>query len=161
MFADFIAERWPERTLRVADVAGGKGALQSKLWMRGYESIVTFDKRQDRWTERSHYRYQYFAVEDAAEFDLLVGMHPDSASDVILAAALKFSIPAAVVPCCPHPVEWEYAGKHGEPWITHLQERSGARRERLPMKGANTVLIIDPEYQSNQLGERIAELEAE
>ena len=80
---------------------------------------------------------------DALEFDLLVGMHPDEASDVILAAALKFSIPAAVVPCCPRPTEWEYGGRHGEPWISHLQQRSGARRERLEMKGANSVLIID------------------
>lgn len=143
VFADFIAERWPDRNLRIADVAGGHGALQSKLWLRGYRNIVTFDKREKRWTERSHYRYQYFDVEDAREFDLLVGMHPDEASDVILCASLKFSIPCAIVPCCPRPTVWEYSGNR-QGWIDHLQKKSGARRERLEMKGANSVLTIGP-----------------
>lgn len=141
VFADFIAERWPDRNLRIADVAGGHGALQSKLWLKGYKNIVTFDKRQKRWTERSHYRYQYFEVDDAKEFDLLVGMHPDEASDVILSASMKFDIPCAIVPCCPRPTVWKYGGGRRE-WIDHLQRKSGAHRDKLEMKGANAVLVI-------------------
>lgn len=141
VFADFIARRWPDRSIRIADVAGGKGELQTKLWLRGYENVVTIDKRQDRWTERNHYRYGLFTVGDAPEFDLLVGMHPDAASDVILAAALEHRLPAAIVPCCPRPGVWEFSGHHSA-WIDHLIERSGAWRTELPIKGANTVLIV-------------------
>jgi hypothetical protein len=141
VFADWIAERWPDRSLRIADVAGGHGALQTKLWLRGYENVVTIDKRQKRWTERNHYRYGLFAIEDAPAFDLLVGMHPDEASDLILAAALRYELPAAIVPCCPRPSVWEFSGHHNE-WIDHLQERSGACRTELKIKGANTVLTV-------------------
>jgi hypothetical protein len=141
VFADYIAERWPDRTLRIADVAGGHGSLNAELYRRGYRTVTTFDKRRGRWTDRKHYRYGHFTVPDAAEFDLLVGMHPDEATDVILAASGAHHVPAVVVPCCPRPTVWDYTGRGQDEWIAHLRHRSGANEDLLPMRGANRVLV--------------------
>jgi len=141
VFADYIADRWPDRSMRVADVAGGHGSLNAELWRRGYRSVTTFDKRRGRWTERPHYRYGDFTVADAAEFDLLVGMHPDEATDVILAASGVHDVPAVVVPCCPRPTVWDYTGRGQDEWIAHLRHHSGAHEDLLPMRGANRVLV--------------------
>lgn len=141
VFADFIAKRWPDRSLRIADVAGGHGQLNAELHRRGYRQVVTFDRRRGRWTERPHYRYGEFNSGDADGFDLLVGMHPDAATDVVLAASLEQGMPAAVVPCCAVPTAWPYAGRWGTEWVEHLQARSGALRACLPISGASTVLL--------------------
>jgi hypothetical protein len=141
VFADYITTRWPDRNLHIADVAGGHGSLNAELYRRGYQQVITFDKRRGRWTERKHYRYGLFAVPDAAEFDLLVGMHPDEATDVILAASNTHHVPAVVVPCCPRPTVWGYTGRSQDEWISHLRHRSGAHEDLLPMKGANRVLV--------------------
>jgi hypothetical protein len=141
VFADYITTRWPDRNLRIADVAGGHGSLNAELYRRGYQRVTTFDKRRGRWTERRHYRYGLFSVPDAADFDLLVGMHPDEATDVILAASAAHHVPAVVVPCCPRPTIWDYTGRGQDEWIAHLRKHSGAQEDLLPIRGANRMLV--------------------
>lgn len=141
VFASFISDRWPDRSLRIVDVAGGNGHLNAELHRRGYHDVVTIDKRQKRWTARPHYRYGLFTTEMAAEFDLVVAMHPDAATDVALAGAIECDIPYAVVPCCPIPTVWDFEKGSDWDWIKHLVERSGAIIEQLPMAGANLALV--------------------
>lgn len=142
VFAEFISSLWPDRSLRIADVAGGHGATNAALYQLGYRNVVTFDKRTKRWTTRPHYRYGIFREEDAADFDLLVGMHPDGATDVILKSAVENEIPAAVVPCCQIPTVWEFKGRGQDKWVDHLINRSGATQSLLAITGANRVLTI-------------------
>lgn len=155
VFADYITDRWPDRSLRIADVAGGHGSLNAELFRRGYQRVTTFDKRRGRWTERPHYRYGHFNVSDAADFDLLVGMHPDEATDVILAASAAHSVPAVVVPCCPRPTVWAYDGHGQDEWIAHLRHRSGAHEDLLPIRGANRVLVAGTPARGRAQIERI------
>jgi hypothetical protein len=157
IFGDFIEQTWPDRSLSIADVAGGHGRLRADLFRRGYENVVTFDKRRYRWTTRGHYRYGLF--DDSVEgFDLIVGMHPDEATDVICDYALRRALPFAVVPCCIKPTAWSYdrpvrltprsIDSRGDAlldWWDHLVDgcrRHDPRVERsiLPMKGANCVI---------------------
>lgn len=152
VFAEFIAATWPDIRLRIADVAGGKGELAAELYRRGFRSVVTFDKRRNRANPaRSHYRYAFFEPEMADDFDLLVAMHPDEATDVVMAAAIERRLPYAVVPCCARPQAWPF-DEGLDPdirqrlWFVHLIHRakdkgSAVEMRALPMSGANVVLF--------------------
>lgn len=141
VFAQYIAERFPDRSLRIADVAGGHGHTRSELYRLGYHNVITIDKRSRRWTTRPHYRYGHFTVDDAKDFDLLLGMHPDDATDVILAGSMKYDVPCIVVPCCTRPTVWPTEARNQDEWIAHLEDRSGAERATLGIAGANRMLV--------------------
>lgn len=84
------------------------------------------------------------------EASVVVGMHPDQATEAIVDLALRHRKPFAVVPCC---VFWrsnlgrtnpEGGGtvKSWEQFCDYLASKSQAiRRERLPMRGRNEVLF--------------------
>lgn len=141
VFATAISRRWPDRSLRIADVAGGKGGLRAALYRLGYESVVTIDKRS-RKAHRPYYRYGLLTAETPCDFDLIVGMHPDEATDVLMDYAITHRLPYAVVPCCERPVAWRWDG--GD-WIRHLARQSERRGrlpefQGLPMTGRNVML---------------------
>lgn len=146
VMADAVEERWPDRQLRIADVAAGKGYLRAALYERGYRNVVCFDKRPNR-AHRKHYRYQFFGVHNRAEFDLVLGMHPDEATDVIMAWGIQHRVPFMVVPCCIRPKAWAFWGQHTYPeWVDHLHhraEREGAQIDagELRINGANRYLV--------------------
>jgi hypothetical protein len=148
-FADLIADRWPDRSLRVADVGGGHGHLNAALYQHGYRSVITFDKRRKRWG-RAHYVYGTFGPHVSRRFDLVVGMHPDEATDVLMAWAIDRGLPFAVVPCCTRPTAWPYERRAGQDeWIDHLAMATTDRgylvdRIELPIAGARRVLIGTP-----------------
>ena len=56
--------------------------------------------------------YEDFATIDESEIELvekasiLIGMHPDSATDAIMKVAIRFSKPFAIVPCCVFPTQF-------------------------------------------------------
>jgi hypothetical protein len=139
VFADFIARNWPNRALRIADVAGGKGGLHAALYQRGYRNIVTFDKRRNRANPaRRHYRFGYFGEGIDEPYDLVVAMHPDEATDVAMKWARSRGVPYAVVPCCEKPTVWRFDG--GD-WLAHLLRHAPeARTTALPMGGKNVVI---------------------
>ena len=149
-FADMIAETWPDRALRVADVAGGHGMLNAELYRRGYRNVVTFDKRKKRWTERSHYHYGLFSVDAPRGFDLVVGMHPDAGTDQAIAYAARRRVPFAVVPCCIYPSAFPYDGpRNYEAWCEHLRLTAKSldmdvTEEWLSITGRNIVLVGSP-----------------
>ena len=77
--------------------------------------------------------------------DVLVGMHPDQATEPIVDAALRLNKPFAVVPCCVFPGAFRRAGV-GAPvgqtrssWITRAKD-PGIETAYLPFQGRSRVL---------------------
>ncbi|AKU92391.1 hypothetical protein [Vulgatibacter incomptus] len=109
LFARFLVDRFDAR--RVFDVAGGQGKLNEALSALGRE-VTTFDLRHKRLPVR--YAERIFGLEEPCECDLVVGMHPDGATRVIIEYAAKHRLPFAVVPCCSD------NGMPYNPWRRHL-----------------------------------------
>lgn len=86
---------------RIADVAGGKcGRLNERLTKNG-NIVTTIDPVFD--VNSSVYGIKDFYHERMASgYDLIVGLHPDEATESIVYSA-KFK-PIVIVPCCKH---WE------------------------------------------------------
>jgi len=95
LFADFIVDRFPAR--RIFDVAGGQGRLNEALTRRG-RSVTTFDTRHKHLPVM--YALRAFELGEPPETDLVVGLHSDGATRVIIEYAARHRLPFAVVPCC-------------------------------------------------------------
>jgi hypothetical protein len=147
LFATFIKNNFP-KVKKIADVAGGKGHLQLALKKYGY-SVTTFDKRKTR-VNKTKFEYRFFNDKIKEEFDLIVGMHPDEATDVIIIEATKRKVPFAIVPCCVMPNEVIYWGQHCyKDWLEHLKRIAESknyivRESILKMNGRNIILIGTP-----------------
>ena len=141
VFANFIAANF--HPCRVADVAGGSGCLSLELAKRGFECVI-IDPRSKRKREARQSGLQprrlrkQFTADMAVDFDLIVGLHPDEATEEICKAA--HVCPVVLVPCCNHwrpgageavDLARQYFRKHRIPfWETML-----------PMGGRNVVLV--------------------
>jgi hypothetical protein len=139
LFAELLVARFPTAR-RVFDVAGGMGKLNEALTRRGLE-VTTFDRRHKhlpvRFAERD------FTLDEPCECDLVVGMHPDGATRVIIEYAARHRVPFAVVPCCSD------NSMPYKPWMRHLAELAGAsgltaEEAELPMDGRARVLLGAP-----------------
>ena len=149
LFAEAIEKRFP-KWYRVVDVAGGKGYLQLALKERGFKDVVTFDcaPRKERVRKRgTKFYWRKFGDKVNVECDLLVGMHPDEATDVIVVEAAKRDIPFAIVPCCVKPTHllWMKGQKYTV-WIRGLIELAKKKKYeveeyKLRMNGKNIVLF--------------------
>jgi hypothetical protein len=141
LFADLLIRRFP-RAARVFDVAGGQGKLNESLTARS-RTCLTFDRRHKHldvpFCERE------FTLEEPCGADLVVGMHADGATRIIIEYAARHGIPCAVVPCCSD------NSMPYNPWMRHLTELAqslGLKTEEvtLPMEGRARVLIgLPPE----------------
>lgn len=148
LFAKMIRKQFPTKLYPlVADVAGGKGYLQHALREHGYE-VTTFDKQnKTRKAGKMKYKRRYFNDKIEDKFNLIVGMHPDEATDVIIVEAAKREIPFLVCPCCVKPNVVLYWGKHSyKNWCAHLEKlanRLGFRTQwlMLRMNGKSKVLL--------------------
>lgn len=126
-FTHLIISHFPNRHTRIADVAGGKGMLQAALRQAGYRNIVTIDKRPklahpDR---QDRCRYKLFNCNEFnGEFDLVLGMHPDGATDHIIEYSRINSVDFMVCPCCVIPSASPYGGNPSNynSWIRHLRK---------------------------------------
>lgn len=138
LFAKLLVARFDAAT-RVYDVAGGMGKLNEALSALGRE-VTTFDLRHKR-VQTVRYAERIFTLDEPCEADLVVGMHPDGATRVIIEYAAKHRIPFAVVPCCSD------NGMPYKPWMRHLAElaRTSGFDEveelSLPMDGRAKVLV--------------------
>lgn len=79
--------------------------------------MLTFDKRWKR--AEVKYAERLFTLDEPCDCDLLVGMHPDGATRVIVEYAARHGRPFAVVPCCSD------NGMSYKPWMRHLAQRGG------------------------------------
>ncbi len=136
LFAHFIAERFPAP--RIFDIAGGQGRLNQALSALG-RTVTTFDLRHKHLPVR--FAQRPFTLEEPCEADLLVGMHPDGATRIIIEYAARHRLPFAVVPCCSD------NSMPYNPWMRHLAELarhsgfSSVEEHRLPMEGRARVLV--------------------
>lgn len=152
LFAKFVASQIRPSIrgdVRVADVAAGKGGLSFALREHGFRNIVPFEPlpRRGGQVRRLGIRAQEFMPAHASEFDLIVGMHPDGATDCILAGAALHRKMAIVSPCCVRPNAWTYWGSKvsHKDWHAHLLRRSAEaglvlQVGALKMTGANTIM---------------------
>jgi len=138
VFARWIVERF--EAPRVFDVAGGAGRLNLALASLG-RKVTTFDRKPVR-LAGLEYIERRFALDEPCACDLVVGMHPDGATRVIVEYAALNRIPFAVVPCCSD------NGMSYGLWMKHLaalaRERMPLARieeDSLPMTGRSRVLF--------------------
>lgn len=136
LFADLLVSRWPT-ALRVFDVAGGMGRLNEALTTRGRQ-VVTFDRRVKHlpvtFAERE------FTLQEPHACDLVVGLHADGATRVIIEYAAAHQVPFAVVPCCSD------NSMPYNPWMKHLHALAnslGVETDEidLPMEGRSRVIV--------------------
>ena len=78
---------------------------------------------------------------------LVIGMHPDEATDAIVQGAVAARLPFAVVPCCVFARRFTFRRVRGRACTTHedlcdyLQALApGSRRAVLPFAGKNVVI---------------------
>jgi hypothetical protein len=136
LFAELLVRRFPEAK-RVYDVAGGMGKLNAALRSRGRECL-SFDRRVKHldvpFAERE------FTLDEPCAADLVVGMHADGATRIIVEYAAQHRVPFAVVPCCSD------NSMPYKPWMRHLDELArglGLQTEEvvLPMRGRARTLL--------------------
>jgi len=78
---------------------------------------------------------------------LVVGMHPDQASDAIVLCALRWACPHALVPCCVFPTLFKRLTPEGRrvvsraDLVAHLRNLGGGETAWLPFEGANVVVF--------------------
>ncbi|MDY7228836.1 hypothetical protein [Hyalangium rubrum] len=136
LFARFLVERFPAP--RIFDIAGGQGRLNEALTKLG-RTVTTFDLRHKhlpvRFAERA------FTLDEPCEAELLVGMHPDGATRIIIEYAAIHRLPFAVVPCCSD------NSMPYNPWMRHLAALARERgfttveEQALPMEGRARVIL--------------------
>lgn len=136
LLADLLVSRFPE-TKRVFDVAGGMGKLNEALVARG-RTCLTFDRRHKHLPVE--YALRDFTLDEPCSADLVVGLHADGATRVIIEYAAKHSVPFAVVPCCSD------NSMPYKPWMRHLAELGTSlgltvEEVELPMEGRARVLL--------------------
>ena len=136
----------------VADVAGGQGYLSFALTQHGY-SCTVIDPRKTNLSKKERQiarckniefrRLQKeFEPEMAYEYDLIVGLHPDQATEAICEAALIKS--CIIVPCCQY---WSGIENHGSPNLAETIRRKFRRNgvkwweTFLKMNGKNLVFV--------------------
>jgi hypothetical protein len=136
LFARWIVDTLPGP--RVYDIAGGQGRLNEALSALGRE-VTTFDLRHKHLPVR--YALRRFTLEEPCEADLVVGMHPDGATRIVIEYAAHHRLPFAVVPCCSD------NGMPYRPWMRHLAEQAvglgfaTVEESELPMIGRGRVLF--------------------
>ena len=138
LFARFLVERFAAP--RVFDVAGGQGRLNEELTRLGRE-VTTFDRRHKHLDVR--YEIRPFTLDEPCACDLVVGLHADGATRVIVEYAARHRVPFAVVPCCSD------NGMSYRPWVRHLIELGTAGgltvdEALLPMEGRARVIVGVP-----------------
>ncbi len=139
-FARFVAERF-SAARRVYDIAGGQGRLNEELTKLGRET-TTFDQRHKHLDVR--YAQRRFTVDEPCACDVVVGMHPDGATRVIIEYAAEHNVPFAIVPCCSD------NGMSYKPWMRHLAELAttlgmAVEHHTLEMQGRASVIVGVPQ----------------
>ena len=130
LFARWIVERFDAP--RIFDVAGGAGRLNEALTRRG-RLVTTFDRRHKHLDVR--FAEGRFSLDEPCACELVVGLHPDGATRVIVEYAARHRVPFAVVPCCAD------NGLSYRPWVRHLVALAGelgfprVEEDTLPMEG--------------------------
>ena len=165
----FSADSVEDGQSRVLDVAGGKGDVSVELAQHGVACTVVEPNLRAKPAKRRvagggsgaahaiQWRQATFVGDetDLPEFDLIVGLHPDQATEPIVDAALQTRKAFAVVPCCVFASERPRIVRtkggqdravvsYGE-FVDYLQQKAAAAGRSchlafLPVRGKNRVL---------------------
>ncbi len=139
LFARFLVEKFSAP--RIFDVAGGQGRLNAELTLRGRQ-VTTFDRKHKHLPVS--YAERIFTLEEPCACDLVVGLHSDGATRIIIDYAACHRVPFAVVPCCAD------NGMSYKPWVRCLAEHARAAgftvdEAVLPMEGRARVIYGVPD----------------
>jgi hypothetical protein len=141
--ADFVAARFPQAR-SAADVAGGQGMLARILRKRHNIDCDVVDPRG--WVLRGvSSRAEDYRADMAAYYDVVIGLHPDSAlREVVDSAQVR---PVVVVPCCNF---WSRDTRLGRDQLLdaiehHHASRGTSERVNLNFRGPhNRALVLLP-----------------
>ncbi len=111
-FADFLVREFPSET-RIWDIAGGMGKLNEALTARGRD-VLTFDARAKHLPVQ--FAERLLTLGEPCAADLIVGLHPDGATRIIVEYATRHRLPFAVIPCCSD------NSMPYKPWLRHIGE---------------------------------------
>ncbi|KAK1932538.1 hypothetical protein P3T76_012122 [Phytophthora citrophthora] len=177
IFCDWLVESLSEERLAagmgVVDVAGGKGDIPIQLWIQRGIPTTLIDPRpmklgkynrklvaKAETTKGRKMSRQLLRCLDEetlklhselfADCSLLVGMHPDEATEAIVDSALALGKPFAIVPCCVMSrVFPDRRCQDGTPIDTYdtfvrylLEKHPSIRSAFLPFAGRNQVLYL-------------------
>jgi len=144
--AEFMARNIRDRNCRIADVAAGKGRLSAALQRLGFTNIDSWEPQRRKNVHHSFIR-KLFTLYDAEEYDVIVGLHPDEATEEIICGSAKFGKKMFLIPCCAMPVVTaRYAPSNNwSRWCDHLLKichRRGLETKRtvLPFRGKNIMI---------------------
>merc|ERR1719239_1051189 len=172
VFAEWILTKYGRDYLEeglILDIGGGRGDLAFELATRHGLDCAVVDPRPSklrRWQasyQRKHpearipKHYQALFTPDFLEAQdirltsvkLIVGLHPDEATEPIVETALALDLPFAVIPCCVFAASFPLRRlKDGsspssyEEFLTYLKEKDErTEEERLSFLGKNTVIF--------------------
>ncbi|KAH9105026.1 hypothetical protein LEN26_007092 [Aphanomyces euteiches] len=172
IFSEWLVELFGRDVLAhgsgVVDVAGGKGDIGFELWLLRNIPTTLVDPRVVK-TRKTHLKYMkqhdkpkwhHIMAELNSELvaqhedlfrssSLIVGMHPDEATEAIVDVALALKKPFAVVPCCVmsrlFPDRECNEGKVAtyEMFVKYLKAKHpGIRSVFLPFAGRNQVVFM-------------------
>lgn len=149
--ASFVQRNFPP-PLSIADVAGGQGNLSFILAQEGYKCTIIdprntdLSKNERRMRSRKGIRFKRirkeFTPEMAGNFDLIIGLHPDEATEAICQAAK--TKPVVLIPCCRY---WRGIESHGSPSMAKTIRRFFRNNKiewwetLLKMNGKNLVFV--------------------
>jgi hypothetical protein len=147
VLAEFI--RRNHAPCRVADVAGGQGLLSLELAAMGFDCTVIDPRATDlprslrgdvRKGKSPGFKRIRGMFTNPDGYDLIVGLHPDGATETVIHAATLASV--IVVPCCNYWNGPEIEGSSVTDAIRKVWMCSGIawRETDLPMRGMNRVL---------------------
>ncbi|DBA82612.1 TPA: hypothetical protein ACH3X1_006861 [Trebouxia sp. C0004] len=123
----------------------GSGVLNSREDLRGSLSQqIQAEFNESSWSDGT-------LVKQLQSCSLVLGLHPDQATDSIVDFALQFNKPFAVVPCCVFPRQFQhrqlfFEGAAVQPVLTHaelvehLLQKSAGLKAYLPFEGMNQVV---------------------
>ena len=175
VFADWLVSVWGVSRLGrglVLDIAGGRGDLAFELARRGLTCAtvdprppklkrwqVKFRKKHPKVKVPEHYQ-DYFSSSflsslsiPPSSVSLVVGLHPDEATEPLVSAALELGIDFCVIPCCvfsgdfPHRRMEDGGGVSSyEDFCKYLgQKDPRIQEEDLQFEGKNKVLYLKTE----------------
>lgn len=172
LFSGFIFDQFfandSSDSVKVLDIAGGRGTISAELCLSCplIEGIIV-DPRQDslrpikkqlkRMNESVEKRLSHIQewFDDsfptrypelfASKSTILLGFHPDQATEYIVDIALKFELSFAIVPCCIFTRENQHRKEITtfDAFVDYLQAKDPRiQRHYLPLKGRNLCLYL-------------------
>ena len=173
-FAEFLCETFGDDALRqgdgVLDVAGGRGDVSFELHTKRNIRSTLVEPRERKLNKSQHKYLKKVKVSDDApppsllcqqirqEFtpenfhafsacSVVVGMHPDEATEAIVDFAMKYDKPFAIVPCCVFPERFPHRRDRAGELVTsrvqlveYLVDKTQAQVAHLDIEGANQVV---------------------